>query len=88
MQNACCFLNSGCGLCISLDGARLYAYMFISICVDILKSIISNGYTIYIYIYIQVCLYDIWLPAGPLQRKRLTLCITPQRSGLSVTYNP
>ena len=81
-------LNAGRGLCkcISLDGARLYAYMSISICVDISKNIISNGYTI--YIYTQMCLYDIWLPAGSLQRKLLTLCITPQRSGLSVMYNP
>ena len=71
-------LNAGCGLCINLDGARPYAYMYISICVDILKNIISNGYTKYVYIYAHVCLYDIWL----------TLCITPQRSGLSVLYNP
>ena len=35
-----------------------------------------------------MCLYDIWLPSGSLQRKLLTLCITPQRSGLSVMYNP
>ena len=45
-------LNAGRGLCISLDGARLYAYMSISVCVDISKNIISNGSTIYIYIYI------------------------------------
>ena len=79
-------LNAGCGLCISLDGARLYAYMSISICVDILKNIINNGYTKYVYIY--MCLHDIWLPTGSLQRKLLTLRITPQRSGLSVMYNP
>ena len=41
---------------------------------------------IYIYIYINMSLYDIWLPSGSLQRKFLTLCITPQRSGLSVMY--
>ena len=79
-------LNAGCGLCIPLDGVRLYAYMSISICVDILKNIINNGYTKCVYIY--MCLYDIWLPTGSLQRKLLTLRITPQRSGLSVMYNP
>ena len=51
-------LNAGRGLCISLDGARLYAYMSISICVDISKNIISNGSTIYIYIY--RCVYMIY----------------------------
>ena len=81
-------LNAGCGLCMYLDGARLYAYMYISIGVDILKTIISNGYTKYVYMYIHMCLYDIWLPTGPLQRKLLTPCITPQRSGLSVMHNP
>ena len=34
-------LNAGYVLCIYLGGARLYAYMYTSICVDILKSIIS-----------------------------------------------
>ena len=59
-----------------------------SICVNILENIIRNGYTKYVNIYINMCLYDIWLPSGSLQRKFLTLCITPQRSGLSVMYNP
>ena len=61
-----------------------------SICVNIYENIIRNGYTkyVYIYIYIHMCLYDIWLPSGSLQRTFLTLCITPQRSGLSVMYNP
>ena len=47
-------LNAGCGLCIPLHGVRLYAYMSISICVDILKNIINNGYTKCVYIYICV----------------------------------
>ena len=34
-------LNAGYVLCIYLGGARLYAYMYTSICVDTLKSIIS-----------------------------------------------
>ena len=41
-----------------------------------------------VYIYIHMCLYDIWPPTVSLQRKLRTLCITPQRSGLSVMYNP
>ena len=43
---------------------------------------------VYIYTYVSMSLYDIWLPTVSLQRKLLTLCITPQRSGLSVMYNP
>ena len=84
-------LNAGYVLCIYLDGARLYAYIiyvYIYLCGYIEKynklMDLQNMY----YIYIHMCLYDIWLPAGSLQRKLLTLCITPQRSGLSVMYNP
>ena len=58
-------LNAGCGLCIYLDGARLYAWMYMSICVNILENIIRNGYTkyvniYYIYIYIYICVYMIY----------------------------
>ena len=62
--------------------------LYDSICVNIYEHFIRDGYTKYVYIYIHMCLYDIWLPSGSLQRKFLALCITPQRSGLSVMYNP
>ena len=61
-----------------------------SICVNILEKYKEWIYKICVYINIYICvyIYDIWLPSGSLQRKFLTLCITPQRSGLSVMYNP
>ena len=57
-------LNAGYFLCIYLGGARLYAYMYTSICVGYIEKYnklmdIQNMY----YIYIHMCLYDIWLPA-------------------------
>ena len=88
MQNAWCFKCWICFMYISWWCKTICIYVYIYLCGYIEKynklMDIQNMY----YIYIHMCLYDIWLPAGSLQRKLLTLCITPQRSGLSVMYNP
>ena len=47
-------LNAGCYVCKYLDGARLLAYVYIPIYVDILKNILRNGHTKYVYIYIYM----------------------------------